>query len=70
MAGPIKQEIALARCKLIKFYLMRKLNTNRMTWLQETLKNNIEFDCYKITQRQLDTWLRKYVKKQRQVELI
>ncbi|MBP6715106.1 MAG: DNA transposition protein, partial [Aliarcobacter sp.] len=22
MAGPIKQEIALARCKLIKFYLM------------------------------------------------
>ncbi len=61
MAGPIKQEIALARCKLIKFYLMRKLNTNRMTWLKETLKNNIEFDCLgDVTQRQLDTWLRKY----------
>lgn len=61
MAGPIKQEIALARCKLIKFYLMRKLNTNRMTWLKETLKNNVEFDCLgDVTQRQLDTWLRKY----------
>ena len=61
MAGPIKQEIALARCKLIKFYLMRKLNTNRMTWLKETLKNNIEFDCLgDVTQRQLDTWLKKY----------
>nr|WP_306458742.1 transposase family protein [Aliarcobacter vitoriensis] len=61
MSSPIKQEIALARCKLIKFYLMRKSNTNRMKWLKETLKNNIEFDCLgSVTERQLNIWLRKY----------
>lgn len=61
MASPDKQEIAVMRCKLIKFYLARKSNTNRMKWLKETLKNNIEFDCLgKVSERQLDTWLRKY----------
>ena len=61
LASPEKQEIAVMRCKLIKFYLARKSNTNRMKWLKETLKNNIEFICLgDVTQRQLDTWLRKY----------
>lgn len=61
LASPDKQEIAVMRCKLIKFYLARKSNTNRMKWLKETLKNNIEFTCLgDVTQRQLDTWLRKY----------
>ena len=61
LATPDKQEIAIMRCKLIKFYLARKSNTNRMKWLKETLKNNIEFTCLgDVTERQLDTWLRKY----------
>ncbi|MGE4382296.1 MAG: DDE-type integrase/transposase/recombinase [Arcobacter sp.] len=61
LASPDKQEIAVMRCKLIKFYLARKSNTNRMKWLKETLKNNIEFTCLgDVSERQLDTWLRKY----------
>ncbi|MGE3300279.1 MAG: DDE-type integrase/transposase/recombinase, partial [Arcobacter sp.] len=61
LASPDKQEIAVMRCKLIKFYLSRKSNTNRMKWLKETLKNNIEFTCLgDVSERQLDTWLRKY----------
>lgn len=61
LATPDKQEIAIMRCKLIKFYLARKSNTNRMKWLKEVLKNNIEFTCLgDVTERQLDTWLRKY----------
>lgn len=61
LASPEKQEIAVMRCKLIKFYMDRKSNTNRMKWLKETLKNNIEFSCLgDVSERQLDTWLRKY----------
>lgn len=61
LASPDKQEIAVMRCKLIKFYLARKSNTNRMKWLKEVLKNNIEFTCLgEVSERQLDTWLRKY----------
>ena len=32
LATPDKQEIAIMRCKLIKFYLARKSNENRMKW--------------------------------------
>ncbi len=61
LATPDKQEIAIMRCKLIKFYLARKSNENRMKWLKEVLKNNIEFTCLgEVSERQLDTWLRKY----------
>lgn len=61
MSSPLKQEIAIARCKLIKFYLVRNTNTSRMKWLKETLKNNIEFDCLgDVTERQLNVWLSKY----------
>lgn len=61
LASPEKQEIAVMRCKLIKFYLSRKSNNSRMKWLKDTLKNNIEFSCLgDVSERQLDTWLRKY----------
>ena len=61
LASPAKQEIAVMRCKLIKFYLARRTSENRMKWLKQTLKNNLEFNCLgDVTQRQLDVWLRKY----------
>lgn len=60
-ATPQKQEIAIARCKLIEFYKARKSNINRMKWLKETLKNHLDFTCLgDVTQRQLDIWLTKY----------
>ena len=41
LAHPLKQKQAVARVKLIEFYLKRTLDLNQRKWLEETLKNDV-----------------------------
>lgn len=61
LAHPIKQKQAIAKVKLIEFYLKRTLNLNQKQWLEQTLKNDISFDVLgSVSPKQLNDWLTKY----------
>jgi len=61
LATPIKQRIAVLKCRLIEFYLKRDGNLNQKDWLSQTLKNDLEFDeLGTVSIKQLNDWLGKY----------
>jgi putative transposase len=61
LAHPIKQKQAIAKVKLIEFYLKRTLNLNQKQWLDQTLKNDISFDVLgSVSPKQLNDWLTRY----------
>ncbi len=61
LAHPLKQKQAVARVKLIEFYLKRTLDLNQKKWLEETLKNDISLDVLgDVSLKQLNDWLTRY----------
>lgn len=61
LASMSKREKALAKCKLIEFYLKRDDRLNQKQWLETTLRNSIDFDCLgSVSVKQLNDWLKKY----------
>ncbi len=61
LAPASKQKAAVLKCKLIEFYMKRDGNLNTQQWLEETLKNSLEFDeLGSVSLKQLYDWYRKY----------
>ncbi len=61
LATPKKREQAIAKCKLIEFYIKRDSSLNQRQWLDEILVNSLEFDCLgNVSIKQLNDWLKKY----------
>jgi len=61
LATPIKQKVAVLKCRLIEFYLKRDGTLNQKDWLKQTLKNDIEFEeLGAVSIKQLNDWLGKY----------
>ena len=61
LATPQKQRIAVLKCRLIEFYLKRDNSMSAMMWLNNVIKNDLDFDeLGMISQKQLFDWLKKY----------
>jgi hypothetical protein len=61
LAPAKKQKEAVLKVKLVEFYLKKDASLNVQTWINETLKNSLEFDALgSVSQKQLFDWLAKY----------
>lgn len=61
LATPVKQKLAILKCKLIEFYMKRDDSLNVQKWLELTLKNSLEFDeLGHVSVKQLYDWYKKY----------
>lgn len=61
LAKPKKQKEAVLKVKLVEFYLKRDTSMNVQAWLEETLRNVMEFDALgSVSQKQLFDWLARY----------
>ncbi len=61
LATPIKQRVAILKCRLIDFYLKRDASLNQKDWLAQTLKNDLDFEeLGTVSIKQLNDWLSKY----------
>lgn len=61
LASPLKQREAVLKCKLIEFYMKKESILSTQKWLEQTLKNSLEFDeLGNISLKQLYDWYRKY----------
>lgn len=61
LASPEKQKIATLKCKLIEFYMKKDSSLNSKKWLEQTLRNSLEFDALgSVSLKQLYDWYKKY----------
>lgn len=61
LASPLKQREAVLKCKLVEFYMKKESILSTQKWLEQTLKNSLEFDeLGSISLKQLYDWYRKY----------
>jgi len=61
LAPAAKQKAAVLKCKLIEFYIKRDGSLNTQQWLEQTMKNSLEFDALgSVSLKQLYDWYRKY----------
>jgi len=61
LAPASKQKAAVLKCKLIEFYIKRDGSLNTQQWLEQTMKNSLEFDALgSVSLKQLYDWYRKY----------
>jgi len=61
LAHPDKQRAAVLKCKLVEFYIKKESFLNTQKWLEQTLKNSLEFDeLGSVSLKQLYDWLKKY----------
>lgn len=61
LASREKQKVAVLKCKLIEFYMKRDSSLNTQQWLEQTLKNSLEFDDLgTVSLKKLYDWYKKY----------
>ncbi|MCX6076404.1 MAG: transposase family protein [Campylobacterales bacterium] len=61
LAPPEKQKTAIQKCKLIEFYMKKDSSVNTQSWLNQTLKQSLDFDeLGSISLKQLYDWFKKY----------
>ena len=62
LASPIKQRVAVLKCKFVEFYLKRDESINAKKWVEKTLYEHIEFDLLgDVTYKQVSDWRKKYL---------
>lgn len=61
LASEDKKKKAIAKVKLIDFYLKKDTSLNQKEWITQTLKNSLDFDILgNVSVKQLNDWLKKY----------
>ncbi len=61
LAPKAKQKAAVLKCKLIEFYMKKESSLNTQKWLEQTMRNSLEFDALgSVSLKQLYDWYKKY----------
>ena len=61
LAPKAKQKEAVLKCRLVDFYMKKPSSLSAKDWLEQTLKNSLEFDeLGSVSLKQLYDWYKKY----------